>query len=133
MLSPAGTFLKPQLPHSRAQRLPRAPCPRMSSLDGTVTWGEAPRVPSTQERGRAGRHRPGSFSLASGHGCLLCARLHGAGVALGACGLKGPQCHSGSVHDSICQRLLAPLPVVLWMDSLDWGLGAFENQRPSPQ
>lgn len=62
MLSPAGTFLKPQLPRSRTQRLPRAPCPRMSSLDGTVTWGEAPRVPSTQERGRAGRHRPGSVS-----------------------------------------------------------------------
>ena len=49
MLSLVGTFLKPRLAHSRIQRLPLAPCPRMSSLDGTVTWGEAP--PCTQPPG----------------------------------------------------------------------------------
>lgn len=62
MLNPARTFLKPRQADSRTQRLPLAPCPRMSSLDGMVTWGEAPRVPSPQERGRARWHRPGSFS-----------------------------------------------------------------------
>lgn len=122
------------LPETPAAPLPdpeaaTAPCPRMSSLDGTVTWGEAPRVPSTQERGRAGRHRPGSLSsvqpagtdVSCVPGCTEQAWPQGTSVPLWFCPRLSLSAASGSS------------PRVLWMDSLDWGLEAFENRRPPPR
>lgn len=102
---------------------PAAPLPDPEAATGSMPSDEFPGLHSHLGRGPPCTQHPGEgpgwaapprlvqFSPASGHGCLLCARLHGAGVASGARGLKGPQCRFGSVHDSICQRPLAPLPM----------------------
>lgn len=58
MLNPARTFLKPRQADSRTQRLPLAPCPRMSSLDGMVTWERPPVYPAPRRGAGLGGTAP---------------------------------------------------------------------------